>query len=336
MNNDDYAFSVAKIRALENKLVNHNQIERLVDASNASAFFEALSDTAYSQHFTDTSDVTNYQNVLDKELLISKKLLQRIAPDAQQLDWLWLKYDFLNIKLLLKRNLAGKELSKNQLLYLGKYNPEDLLSYIVKQNAGKLPKKVTELIDKVKENWEERKEPKEIDFMLDTAYFDFLKEELKIVDSKLIKELIKRKIDFYNLKVFIRLKKLEKNEEILKKLLISGGFAKPDLFIKLQKEDIETLLSQPNLKDYKDIISAGLEYYDQTKSFLVFEKMLYEYFINRLRFTKYVAFGVEPLVAYWLAKDNEVNVLRIVMVGKLNNVEPKLIHQEMHKLYTEK
>ena len=122
----------------------------------------------------------------------------------------------------------------------------------------------------------------------------------------------------------------------MKRLLISRGFIKPDIFIKLQKENIDALLTEPSLKDYRDIISAGLEYYSQTKSFLVFEKMSYEYFINRLRFTKYVAFGVEPLIAYWLAKDNEVNVLRIIMVGKLSGVEPKLIHQEMHKLYTEK
>lgn len=336
MNNDSYAFSVAKIRALENKLVNCNQIERLVDAPNASAFFEAMSDTAYSQYFTDTSDVANYQTILDKELVTSKKVLRRIAPDPEQLDWLWLKYDFLNLKLLIKNQLADKDLDKLILLNLGEYDSNDLKNYVAKQETGTLPKKIIELVDQAKNNWEEKKDPKKIDFILDKAYFDFMLEETKIVHSSLVRELIKRKIDLYNLKLFIRLKKLKQEPAMLEKLLINNGYVKTDELIKLYKEGMENLLTQPSLRDYRDIISAGLEYYDQTKSFLVFEKMSYEYFINRLRFTKYVAFGVEPLIAYWLAKDNEVNVLRIVMIGKLNNVEPKLIHQEMHKLYTEK
>jgi V/A-type H+-transporting ATPase subunit C len=55
--------------------------------------------------------------------------------------------------------------------------------------------------------------------------------------------------------------------------------------------------------------------------------------LEYLRRAKLVAFGIEPLVAYVHAKENELRIIRTIMVGKLNNVEPNVIKESLPRVY---
>ena len=101
MSDYNYAFSIAKIRSLEKKLVTKNQLERILDSENLNSFFEALNDTAYSKFFSSNNNPWEFQKIIDKELINAKKSLLKITPYPKELNWLWLKYDFLNIKYLI-------------------------------------------------------------------------------------------------------------------------------------------------------------------------------------------------------------------------------------------
>jgi V/A-type H+-transporting ATPase subunit C len=43
--------------------------------------------------------------------------------------------------------------------------------------------------------------------------------------------------------------------------------------------------------------------------------------------------GLEPIVSYLLAVENEIKLLRIVLLGKLANIPPERLHEHVRELY---
>ncbi|HEX30202.1 TPA: V-type ATP synthase subunit C, partial [Candidatus Poribacteria bacterium] len=52
-----------------------------------------------------------------------------------------------------------------------------------------------------------------------------------------------------------------------------------------------------------------------------------------IRPAKYVAFGIEPLIAYLIAKEHEVKLIRIIMIGKINQLSMDSISERLREPY---
>jgi V/A-type H+-transporting ATPase subunit C len=52
-----------------------------------------------------------------------------------------------------------------------------------------------------------------------------------------------------------------------------------------------------------------------------------------IRDAKYVTFGPEPILAYIYAKESEIKNLRIIMVGKINNIPSEVIRERLREVY---
>ena len=54
-------------------------------------------------------------------------------------------------------------------------------------------------------------------------------------------------------------------------------------------------------------------------SFIGLEKAMHDFLIRILRPARYLSFGPEPLLAYYFTKVNEINLMRMIILVKLNN-----------------
>lgn len=333
----DYAQAVARIRVMETKLVNSNQIERILDSKTNQAFFEVLSDSAYSNHFELTNNPFEFQKILDAELIETKEFLVKNSPDPKAFNWLWHKYDLTNIKYAIKTKLANKQISVESLTKLGNISPEDIVKAITEDNKKILPSRLQSTIDKTLKLYEEKKDPKLIDFILDKAYFIRLIELMHSIKSPIIKKYVLSKIDLYNIKLIIRHKHSDTDIKEFEKYIISNKktISKENI-LDTYKQDLDKLYKNIKFFDYKKIIQPAVDYYEKNQSFLLLEKLNYDYLIDQLRYARYEPFGIEPLVGFYLAKDNEAKLLRIIMTAKLNNIDTHLVHQLLRKLYLER
>ncbi len=76
---------------------------------------------------------------------------------------------------------------------------------------------------------------------------------------------------------------------------------------------------------WHDLINNG--------SFVGFERTGRDLILGHLRKANLIAFGIEPLIAYLLTKENEVRMIRTIMVGKLNNLQPDRIKESLPRVY---
>ncbi|MEG1437195.1 MAG: V-type ATPase subunit, partial [Oscillospiraceae bacterium] len=55
--------------------------------------------------------------------------------------------------------------------------------------------------------------------------------------------------------------------------------------------------------------------------------------MNCIKPARYKAFGVDPIVAYYLAKDAEIKSVRIILSAKLNHLPADIIRERVRALY---
>ena len=85
--------------------------------------------------------------------------------------------------------------------------------------------------------------------------------------------------------------------------------------------------------NYAEFIKSGIEDYTKTSSVSLLEKLVDNYIMDMMKNAKIIPFGVEPLLAYIYAKETEIKIIRIIMVGKLNNISGEVIRERLRDIY---
>ena len=98
-------------------------------------------------------------------------------------------------------------------------------------------------------------------------------------------------------------------------------------------DTVENISSKLTFTNYSEIIKAGIESFTKTESVSLLEKLVDNYIMTIMKEAKFIPFGGEPLLAYIYAKETEIKVVRIIMVGKLNNISPEVIRERLRDIY---
>jgi len=72
---------------------------------------------------------------------------------------------------------------------------------------------------------------------------------------------------------------------------------------------------------------------ERESSFVALEKEINDFLIQILKPAKYLSFGPEPILAYYFAKVNEINLIRMIILAKLNNVPSDLVKERLNNVY---
>jgi V/A-type H+-transporting ATPase subunit C len=148
-----------------------------------------------------------------------------------------------------------------------------------------------------------------------------------------ITDYLQHKIDLGNLKVLCRAKYLGLTQERLEGSLQRGGF----IDTKLLRESMDLSYGEIGEKIqafpyYAAWIQATDELVERN-TFLVLEREFENFLMVFLRKAKCVVFGPEPVFAYVQAKIRELQLLRLLGVGKLNQIPVEMLKQRMSETY---
>ncbi|HHU48956.1 MAG TPA: V-type ATPase subunit, partial [Clostridiales bacterium] len=69
------------------------------------------------------------------------------------------------------------------------------------------------------------------------------------------------------------------------------------------------------------------------QSLSLFERWCDDRLIQRIQPQKYNPFSIGPLAAYLLARDNEIRTVRIILLGKLNQLSNQSIRERLRIMY---
>lgn len=337
----DFAYSVALVRTLENLLLNDNELERMILAENASDAFRILNETDYADNKSGVDNAADFQKVLDEGIKDIKIILDKATPDKRVLHILWHNFDFHNIKTLVKGKLSGLPIEdvEHLLIDLGAIPLPALKAYIYEeQNVPFGLQERTETyikrrIKKVIELFEKVKTPLAIDLYLDQKMMKMIYNIAEDSQNEFLIKYVQLLIDANNIRLFFRMKTQEKDLDLYEMAFLWNGTIPYSKFKEAFGRNLGEFPEIMKATQFATIIAEGLKAYEEEHTFIYLEKHIEDKLTDYIKKAKLIPFGPEPLIAYFLAKKNNELVIRMVLVNKLNQINPEAIKKRLRKLY---
>ena len=341
-NKYDYTYSVGVVRALESLLLNENELERMFLAKNAEDAFRILNETDYANNKEGVHDPTDFQKVINEGLIEIQQRLEKITPDQRILNILWMEYDFHNIKTMLKGHLSGKSFEDIEYLMnpMGKINIQKLKQFIYdKTNSDwELFPKTEIYIKKRIRNVEDLfkktgKNPQVIDLFLDQKLMKIIFHKAEESGSIFLTNYIKLLIDLSNIKLFFRMQATGKDIQMFEYGFLWNGTNSWNKMKEAFELGLDKFPEFMKFSKYSKIVDEGYKKYIEENSLIFLEKEIENYLTNYIKRAKYMVFGPEPLLAYFLAKRNNALIMRMILIHKLNKIDPEEIKERLRSLY---
>lgn len=341
MDKTSFAQSVAWIRVLETKLLSENELDRMVLAKDAKDAYRILNETEYANHVGDIEKVENFQEVINAGLKESKELIQKIVPFGWIYNILWFRYDFHNMKVLLKAKNSGKSFEdvKDYCYEFGTVDLDRLKRVVLdSEEVGmgideEYAKYFKESIAMAQGEYEKNEDPQLIDIVLDRRFCEIINTLAEKSGNPFLDTFTNKYIDLKNIELFLRLKIQNREEALLEKGFVDGGTLEKYRFMDSFRKDIADFAESMKHTDYSTIIREAVKGYEEEKSFVKLDKLSYDHLNDYIQNAKRMALGPEPVFSYFWAKKNNAQIIRTVMVGKLNRVEPEHIRKMIRNLY---
>ena len=327
-----YLDIIPKIRVYEKRLIDNVKFNRMLDLENIDEVFKFLLETVYGENISDDINIYNYEQVLSLEFGRLFKSLKDIFDNKELINIFLKKYKYNNIKLMLKAKLLNVDLG-DILFNIEDFDNEFIYTAIKTENYSSLPDEIGDLVKKTLKDFEENKDPQRIDILIDKIMFGELLKESKNISSDFLTKYIQILIDVFNVKTLFRIKNLNLNRALFDDVIVSGGniaLSNLKMIFSEPKENILNRFSMTNMYKY---IKEGLENYVNNDDLNILDKELDDYLMEYLKNAKIITTGLAPIIGYINAKENEIKNIRIVLVGKINNVDSDSIKRRLRKNY---
>ncbi|MDR7871479.1 MAG: V-type ATP synthase subunit C [Tissierellaceae bacterium] len=323
---------VTRTRVFETRLLSRPKIDRMIDADDIDEVIKLLNETEYSKSLIGISRTNDYEKILSNELRRVYDLMREVSVEQVVVDLLALKYDYHNLKVLIKEQEFDKDLS-DLYLSIGTIDPKKFKQAYKDGDFSEISKKFKNAIEATITDLEENKDPQRIDIVLDRYYFEHLYEMAKDTKIDLFTEYVKDMIDFINVRSSIRMKKQGKEFKFFEDVILENGNIEKEIILSTYGDSIETMIQKYKNSKISSALVKGLNSYIETDRLSEFEKYMDDYLMDINKKSKYINFGPEPIFSYIIAKEAEIKNLRIIMISKINNLSPDVIRGRVSDLY---
>lgn len=330
-NKADYAYIIGRLRALETKSLTTNVVERMIEAKTADEAFRVLNDISFLSGSIGEDTVNDFQKVLNRGVQKMVRLIYKMSPYPEVVNFLMLKYDFHNLKVVLKARLTEKGYAdvSHALIGLGTLTMSEWEHFALEGQIPPLTDYLSETIKDASLEYEKTNDPQVVDLIVDKHYLEEMLDLSKKFGSDLTLNYIKKLIDLTNLKSFVRSKELNKDENYYESMLLHGGFIPTFVFVDSFKKGYEELRQVLERKMHGEDSVKVLDEFLKEGTVLAAEKKMGQLLQEFMDESKKMSFGPEPVLAYFWRFETHMQILRIILVGKLNMLTAEDIHKNV-------
>ena len=310
----------------ESRLLKQLNYDILHNAAGLQATLDELNEINYFQSHQ-IAEANNYGAMLDGLMKTTFTLMRQITPVTQIWRIFALYYDIHNMKLVVKERFFGKRFDELALDY-GSYTLPTIRSAAVRRSDDILHNEV------LTEGFFEAlhlKDSYDIDFVLDRLFFKTLKDMVAKLKIPALDGFVIEKIDLFNISLIFQTISAGIPEGYFKKAFSEGGSRTYDewhIFLDISKPN--ELEKFDIWQNYRHIWSAAR---NRDQILAEIDVWIDNYLINKTRICKLMAFGVEPICAYFFNKIMEIKNIRILLEGKAKNYNPPEIRKRMRIPY---
>ena len=329
INDTDYLAVSAYVRALENELLTEDQYEQLITAKSYDEEVKLLQSFGYGEL------EPKHPEALDADLTaVRAEALEELGnaiPNAGDLDVFKIKYDYHNVKALLKAEAMN--VSPGAMLAdLGRVSVEEMFLAHKERDGSNLPGHIDDAAREGYDILAATRDPQLSDIAVDRWYFRDLLETAEGTGSDFLVGYVRLMIDAANLRTLVRTLRMGKNADFLRGVLFEGGKAPLEELLRVSGNNGNGLAELYALSRLEDAAAAGAKAL-QGGLLTEFEKRCDDALNDYLDSARLIPFGEEPVLAYLAARETEYTNLRIILMGRMAGVPADVIRSRLRAGY---
>lgn len=318
----DYLFLSARIRSLEKNLLTAQRLEQLLQAPSVENCSQLLADLGYDP----IQDERTLQESLKKQRESVFAELERFMPERQLLDVFRIRYDYHNIKVLLKAPEGASRL----LMDAGAIPAAELQRKYSDSGSWQfLPADMAAAAEKAAQLLAETGSAQRSDCVLDRACFARMQKLAEDSRCVYLQNYVRAMIDAANLRALVRTERMHMDPGFLQEVLFDGGSVPVDALRAGASSGVATLFRGTALREAAE---AGEEAV-KGGSLTAFEKACDNAVLKTAAGARRVPFGVEVALGYLIAKEAEWTAVRIVMAGRMAGLDADTIRERLRDAY---
>ena len=318
---EDYTYAVARIRCRESKLLGDSDLKQLLASKDADTVLRLLRDKGWGDGTDASSDA-----VLKAEEEKLWAFIDEIVPDRNNFAFLLAPNDFHNLKAAVKaitRDIPAEDyFIRNSL-----FDADELYAALRKREYEALPEYLRDTAKIAMMTLLETSDGQLCDIIIDKACMEHVYTLGKAADNEIIRLYCELFVASADIKLAVRCAKTNKKHDF-----ILRSMAPCDTL------DIKRLASAASL-GYDDIISylgdtdyrAAVDHISTSMS--AFEKWCDDNITEAMKSQKWEPFTIGPVVAYIIARENEIKAVRMILSAKINGLDEEIINERLRMMY---
>lgn len=318
-----YAFATARVRVLESMMLGRNAFLDMTNSEKFESAVEMLSGSEYA--VPSGTSFPEIESMLLEKRSEARGLFTELMLDEDIVELLRAREDFANMRLAVRRVVTEKPIGVD---YSddGSVPAEEFEEIFEQENYSRFPGYLQDAVEQAVLGYYENKDIRQIDYGIDRIQAGYKLSRAISLGSIFLESLFRTQVDLNNIRTMLRLKLAERDD---RNLFIEGGFVETDRFIHGLDIGYEAMGPLFYATPYHGVVEGGVGYLTKEKSFLHLEKNCEDHLMGFLRTTSSLASGPQPVIAYFLMKEAEIRTVRMVLTGKNNNLDAKLLLERL-------
>ena len=317
-----YTYAVARIRALEVSLFSNAAIDQLIACQDYEQACQFLAERGWG----DTDTVTDAEAMLTTEEEKIWEVVKELHIDMENFAVLSYPKLFHNLKAAVKE--AAVSDGNRHIYYDDVSIPGDVMREIVKEkDFYKLPANMQHAAQEAYEALLHTGDGQLCDVIIDRAALEAIYQAGKEAKADIIRAYAESTVGVADIKIAVRSQKTAKSVEFMKRAMAECDSINVDQLSKAALAGMEAI------RDYLmgTAYAGGAEALAQSPS--AFERWCDNRIIETISPQKYNAFTIGPVIAYVIARQNEIKTVRIILSGKLNDLPEDSIRERVREMY---
>ena len=318
----DYTFAVARTRALEVNLFSGQMIDQLIGAKTYEDALRMVDEKGWGE--SDAAE--DADKILADERNKIWTTVRELGVDMQVFDVLMLPSLYHNVKTAIKESYTGQ---KHDEFFFDGTSPsrDEIRDIIEKKEFAKLPGKLAAAASEAFEELLHTGDGQMCDITIDSACLSEIYDAGQNSTEEIIRTYADTVVTNANIKVAVRCAKTKKSPEFMRKALVRCSGVDIEALIKAAGTGVEGIV------EYLSGVGLETAAEELKTSMSAFERWCDNHLMEMLRPQKYEMFTVGPIVAYVLARENEIKTVGIVLSGKRNNLLEEQIRERIREMY---
>lgn len=302
MRSTDYAYAVARVRAMENALLTRQELEQLAAAPGPEQALRRLCDRGWGDGSAEG------EAVFSAEYRKAWETVRELAPDFSAFTPMLLKNDYHNLKAAIKCAYTDRDPS-GLMLEPGSVPAETICAAVASRRYGALPEAMAQAAPHAFDLLARTGDGRLCDAALDRAGSEDALRHARAYGDRFMTAYAALTLDLANVKTALRCAKYGKSAAFCDDCLARGGTLDPaELSAAAAAGEAEVL----ELLSHTDFSGAAEAW---TASPSAFERWCDDRVMQLAKTARYEAFGLAPLAAYLIARQTEIQSARILVLG---------------------